>query len=617
MDRVLRRIWQFIHENPLPILALVGLISGLVSQFGSGRADIATNIWLVTLTIGGIPIIITTLKGILHGRLAADVVAMLAIITALFTEEYFAGVIIVLMQTGGEALERYSLHRASSSLQNLLARAPRTAQRKTDSHIEDIEVEQVQIGDTLVVRPGDLIPVDGILLSPQADVDEAALTGEPLSTGMLSGASLLSGSINVGEVFEMRATHVSTDSTYAQMVTLVRQAQQEKPALQRLADMYAVWLTPATLILCVLGWLITGQLSTILAVLVVATPCPLILAVPVAIISGINRAATYGIIVKGGTAIEQVGRAQAVVFDKTGTLTFGTPHVQDVISLDGIDSQEILRLAGGVEQASAHVLAQTLGQAALRQYGTLPMPTHMHEVAGHGVEGEIEGHQVIVGSQAFLAERLHTAIPKAMDVKGDLATYVAIDRCVSGVITFSDELRPGVSELMRRLRALGVKHLVMLTGDRSEHAAAIARQAGVDAFVSGLLPEGKVKTLKNLMAHYDPIVMVGDGINDAPALATATVGVAMGAHGTGISAEAADIVLLVDDVTRVADAIDIGQCMVRVAKQSVFIGLGLSFVLMVIAMFGRIPPPVGAMLQEVIDVAVILNALRARSVKSA
>lgn len=607
-----KRILNFIRENPIPFIALIGLVAGAVARFGAGRSDVADLIWLATLLIGGVPVVFETTKGMLRGNFASDVVAMLAIITAVLTQEYFAGVIIVLMQSGGEALENYSLRRASSSLEKLLARAPHIAHRVTSSQIEDIQVEQVNIGDTLVVRPGDLIPVDGKLLSEQAEIDEAALTGEPLTAPKKVGDILLSGSVNAGDAFEMQATQRSVDSKYAKIVELVRKAQEEKPPLQRLADRYAVWFTPVTLVMCALGWLITGNPHTILSVLVVATPCPLILAVPVAIISGINRAASFGIIVKGGTAIEQIGRAQAIVFDKTGTLTFGTPTVDQIVPFNGVAPAEIMRLAGGAEQLSGHVLAQALAQAALKQSGSLPMPNDVHEVAGNGIEAQVEGHHVVVGSPKFILDSTGQGISEQRLTNNELAAYIAIDKKPAGVVLFSDQLRPGVPELMTRLKTLGVIHTAMLTGDRADHAREVAQAAHLDSFEAGLLPEGKVESVKKLKQQYTPIIMVGDGINDAPALATATVGVAMGAHGTGISAEAADIVLMVDDVSRVADAVETGQRMLRVAKQSIYIGLGLSFALMVLAAFGLIPPAIGALFQEAIDVAVIVNGLRAR-----
>lgn len=607
-----KRILQFIRENPIPFLALIGLVLGAVVRFGAGRVDLSDMIWLATLIIGGAPVVYETTKGMLKGNFASDVVAMLAIITAVLTQEYFAGVIIVLMQSGGEALESYSLRRASSSLEKLLARAPRIAHRLAASRIDDINVEQVQIGDILVVRPGDLIPVDGKLISAQAQVDEAALTGEPLAAPKKLGGILLSGSVNVGDAFEMQATQLSVDSKYAKIVELVRKAQEEKPPLQRLADRYAVWFTPITLVMCALGWLITGDPHTILSVLVVATPCPLILAVPVAIVSGINRAASFGIIVKGGTALEQIGRAQAIVFDKTGTLTYGKPTVDQIIAFNGRPPVEIMRLAGGAEQLSGHVLAQSLAQAALKQNSVLPMPTNVHEVAGYGLEAQVEGHHIVVGSPKFIADTTGQAIASDRLTNDELSAYIAIDCKPAGVVSFTDQLRPAVPELMKRLRGLGFQYTGMLTGDRVNHAREVACAAQLDSFEAELLPEGKVEAVKKLKQKYDSIVMVGDGINDAPALATATVGIAMGAHGTGISAEAADIVLMVDDVSRVADAVESGQRMLRIAKQSIYVGLGLSLGLMVLAAFGVIPPAVGALLQEAIDVVVIVNGLRAR-----
>lgn len=315
-------------ENPVLLLALVGLVAGTVLRFWAGLPGPGNGVWLATLVLGGAPVVYRTVLGMLRGNFASDVVAMLAIVVAVVMGQSFAGLVIVIMQLGGEALEKYSLRRASSSLEGLLARAPHMAQRKTASGLESVAVEEVRVGDTLLVRPGNLIPVDGELLSAQAEIDEAALTGEALSAPKFRGAALLSGSVNVGDAFKLRATHLSRDSKYSQIVALVQKAQGEKPPLQHLADRYAVWFTPVTLLTAGLGWLITGQLDTILAVLVVATPCPLILAVPVAVISGINRAASFGVIVKGGTAIEHIGQAQAMVFDKTGTLTFGAPTVQ-------------------------------------------------------------------------------------------------------------------------------------------------------------------------------------------------------------------------------------------------------------------------------------------------
>ena len=605
----LERAWAFTKNNPVPYIAALGLLLGGALHFH--QPALARWVWLATLIGGGTPLVWRTLRGMVQGKFASDVVAMLAIITAVVMDQAFAGVIIVLMQAGGEALESYSLGRASSSLDQLLARAPRMAHRKTGGELAEVEVVSVHPGEILVVRPGDLIPVDGTLLSAQADVDESALTGEPISRGKDLGDALLSGSVNTGGAFEMRADKVSADSQYSKIVQLVRQAQDEKPPLQRLADRYAVWFTPLTLVMCGIGWWVTGEARTILSVLVVATPCPLILAVPVAVISAINRAAGRGIIVKGGTALEQIANAQAFVFDKTGTLTLGMPVVEAVIPFDGLTPGEILHAAGSVEQLSSHLLGRTLAAAA-QAGGPLTLPTGFQEVPGRGVEADVDGQHVLVGSPRFLKERIGSAGPAQNGAAGALEAYVAVGGKASGVIRLNDGLRPGVDTMLLRLKEMGVRHTVMLTGDNAANGTAIGAKIGLDEVKANLLPEDKVKALQELKARYEPIVMVGDGINDAPALATATVGVAMGAHGTGISAEAAGIVLLVDDVTKVADAMEIGKRMVRIAKQSIGVGLGLSFACMVAAVFGKIPPVTGALLQEVIDVAVILNALRAR-----
>jgi len=603
-------ILAFAKNNPVPFAAVFGLLLGGVLH--SHHPAYAREVWLATLIGGGLPLVWRTGRGIIQGKFASDVVAMLAIVTAVIMDQAFAGVIIVLMQAGGEALENYSLGRASSSLDLLLARAPRTAHRKVGEELWEVDAAEVHPGDTLIVRPGDLVPVDGTLLSAQADIDESALTGEPMPRTKSPGDPLLSGSANTGGAFEMQAVKVSADSQYSRIVALVRQAQEDKPPLQRLADRYAVWFTPLTLVMCGIGWWVTGDARTILSVLVVATPCPLILAVPVAIISAINRAASFGIIVKGGTALEQIASAQAFVFDKTGTLTRGVPVVKAVIPFDGLTPREVLHAAGSVEQLSSHLLGRTLAAAAQEKGGTLTMPTGFREIAGSGVEGDISGQHILVGSTRFLTEQIGSSGPAQDKDPGALEAYVAVGGKASGVIRLSDSLRPGVDTMLRRLKVMGVRHTVMLTGDNAGNGNAIGTQIGLDEVKADLLPEDKVKALQELKAQYTPLVMVGDGINDAPALATATVGVAMGAHGTGISAEAAGIVLLVDDIAKVADAMEIGKRMVFIAKQSIWAGLGLSFACMIAAVFGKIPPVTGALLQEAIDIAVILNALRAR-----
>jgi heavy metal translocating P-type ATPase len=588
-------------RRPVAMIAAAGLVAGLLAR--------SEQIFLATLLIGGTPLVFQTIRGMLHGRFASDIVAMLAIGTAVVLGQYFAGAVIVLMQSGGEALEAYAMRRASQSLEALLARAPKVAHRARGADVEDVPVEAVGVGDQLVVRPGDLVPVDAEVLEGTSSVDQSALTGEPLPLRAVVGTALLSGSVNLEGALRVRALRPSAQSQYQQIVTLVERARQEKPPIQRLADRFAVWFTPLTLAMCGVAYLLTGSATSVLAVLVVATPCPLILAAPVAVIAGISRAADIGVIVKHGRAIEQLGLARAVVFDKTGTLTLGHPSVAHVDVLDGLAAPELLRLAAAVEQLSSHHLGRAVVDAGRARFPSLPPVTDFREIPGRGVSGRVDGLLVSVGSPRYLRD---TGVPLP-DGSGDgTAAYVAIDGRVAGTIEFADRIRHQVPALLQRLTVLGVTETVMLTGDREAPAQAIAAQAGIRTVRANLLPADKVAAVRELTQRHGTVLMVGDGINDAPALAAATVGVAMGAHGTAVSAEAADVVLLVDDIARVGDAIAISRRMRRIALQSIGFGLGVSFALMIVASLGYITPAAGAVMQEALDAAVILNALRVR-----
>ncbi len=598
-----------IRAYPLPLLAALGLVSGLTARFVFGAPAIADDIFLATLVIGGTPLVFQTIRGILGGRFAADIVAMFAIVTAALVHQYFAGVVIVLMQSGGEALERYAMGRASQSLEALLARAPKIGHRIEGDDIRQVPVHEIRVGDLLLVRPGDLIPVDADVVDGTSSVDQSALTGEPLPVHALPGTALLSGSVNLDGALRVRASRVAEQSQYQQIVRLVEAARREKPPIQRLADRFAVWFTPVTLAVCAATWLATGDVTRVLAVLVVATPCPLILATPVAVIAGIARAANLGVIVKTGAAIEKLGQARVVVFDKTGTLTLGRPTVERITTLNGLAANELLRLAAGVEQLSSHHLGHAVTEAGRERLGRLPVASDFTETAGSGAVGTVEGHEVAIGSVGYL-ERRGVRVPVAPD--GRTTAFVSVDGRSVGSIEFADRLRHQVPSLLQRLAVLGVTETVMLTGDRESSAEAMAAQAGIRTVRANLLPADKVAAIADLKRRFGNVVMVGDGINDAPALAAATVGVAMGAHGTAISAEAADVVLLVDDISRVGDAMAISRRMRRIALQSIGVGLGLSFALMVIGSFGAFSPAAGAVMQEGLDAAVILNALRVR-----
>ena len=529
---------------------------------------------------------------------------------ALVLGEHFAGAIIVLMQAGGEALEAVAMRRASASLEALLDRAPKLAHRATDGGTVDVPVRDIAIGDLLVVKPGDLVPVDGVVEDGASSLDQSALTGEPMPVAVGPRSNVLSGALNQEGAFRMRALRPAAQSQYQQIVALVEAARRERPPIQRLADRGALWFTPFTLVMCGAAWLLTHDTDAVLAVLVVATPCPLILATPVAVIAGIGRAARRGIVIRRGAAIEEAGRVRAVVFDKTGTLTLGEPRVERVVTADGMKERDLMRLAGAVEQLSSHQVGRALAREAQERFGPLDHPVRFAESAGRGVSGEVEGRHVTVGTRAFIACADQAG---ASDAPGVTAAHVCIDGRYAGAVYFADRMRAEVPELMRRLAGLGITETVMLSGDRAEAAEAMARQAGIRRVRADLLPAGKVEAIGELRRTHAPVMMVGDGINDAPALAAASVGVAMGAHGPAAAAEAADIVVLVDDVSRVADAIEISRRTRRIAVQSIGVGLGVSAVLMVVASFGLISPPLGAVLQEALDAAVIVNALRART----
>jgi heavy metal translocating P-type ATPase len=423
----------------------------------------------------------------------------------------------------------------------------------------------------------------------------------------------MSGSHNLEGPLTVRALAVASQSQYARIVELVRTAQASKAPLQRLADRYAVWFTPLTLAVCAGAWLLSGDPIRVLAVLVVATPCPLILAAPVAIVGGINRAARRQIIFRHGTALEQIGDVTVGVFDKTGTLTIGRPQVARVVPVPPWRADEALALAGAVEHGSGHLLARTLVEAAEAD-GPLKEAEHIVEAPGQGVSGEVDDRIVAVGSWSYIKERHpRAAVDFAEASRGSdgLRAYVAVEGRGAAIVEYADEMRPGLAEFFHRLRELGVRRTLLLSGDAQPNADAVAHAVGIDDAMGDLLPEQKVAAVQRLMKGGERVLMVGDGTNDAPALSSATVGIALASGGGGISAEAADAVILADDPTRIAEAMTISRRTMHIARQSIWVGLGLSSVAMGFAAMGAIPPIVGALLQEAVDVAVILNALRA------
>jgi heavy metal translocating P-type ATPase len=577
-------------------------------------------VWTIGLWLIGVPLLVRTTLGVVRGRFAADVVAGLAILSSMVLDQPFAGLVIALMQTGGEALEHFAERRASAAVRALEADAPRQAHRLDGERPSDVAADVVSVNDRILVRPGEMVPCDGTVESGSAQVDVARLTGEPLPLHATAGTELRSGSLVLDGPLVIRVTARADASLYARIVELVRTAQASKAPLQRVADRFAVWFTPVTIVVAATAYFISHDPLRVLAVLVVATPCPLILATPVAIIGGINRAARRQIIVRHGGALEALSMIDTAVFDKTGTLTAGRPEVAQVVPVAPFTEREVLRLAGAVEQGSGHLLARTLVEAVHARGIDLPRAADVREAAGRGVWGMVEGHRVTVGAFSLVRERDPAAarVLQALHDGGPaLRAFVTVDGQAAGSVTYADRIRPDAARVVAELRRLGLRHIALLSGDHGENVAAVAREVGIDQVAADLLPEDKVAHVRRLEKASRRVLMVGDGTNDAPALSSASVGLALAAHGGGIAAEAADVVLLVDDLGRVPEAVAIGRRTMRIARQSIIVGLGLSATAMVVAAAGLIPPTVGALLQEMIDVAVIVNALRASATPAA
>jgi heavy metal translocating P-type ATPase len=593
-------------------IALAGAIAGLVAG-RLGAAVSAHLIWSAATVPVAAGLAVSILRDMLIGRFGVDAIALVAMVASIVMGEPLAGAVVAMMYSGGNLLEDYARGRAERELRALRDRTPRIAHRQIDGQLVDVAADDVRVGDELLVRAGELLPVDGRLLDARASLDESAVTGEPLPKIKARGDALRSGTVNTGEAFRYQASAAARDSTYANIMRMVEAAQTAKAPFIRMADRFALLLLPATLVIAGLAWWLSKDPIRALAVLVVATPCPLILAAPVAFIGGVSRAARAGILMKGSAAIEALGQVRTAIFDKTGTLTEGGARLIARDTAPGIDANDILRLVGSLEQVSHHVLAETLVTLAREKTPALSQPTEVRETAGAGLEGMVDGRHVRAGSrnlvlgEAALPPWAHSA--QDIGTSAALAVFVAVDGDVVAYLAMADAVRADAAETLKRLHAAGVTRVLMVTGDDADTAHAVAATLDIDGVRAECSPTEKVAAIAAERARQ-PTMMVGDGINDAPALAAADVGVAMGARGATASSEAADVVILVDRVDRVADAVAIAQRTRAIALQSIIVGLTLSGIAMVFAAFGKIPPVAGAFLQEGIDVAVILNALR-------
>ena len=580
-----------------------------------GLADLLWGLGTVFAIVPAVGWVVAALR---RGHAGVDLIAVLALGGTLAVREYLAGALIALMLATGRTLEAAAQRRASHDVRALVERVPRTARRHTDVGVRMVPLAEVEIGDLLAVGPGEVVPVDGHVESALAVLDESVLTGESLQVERARDEAVRSGVVNAGGAFDLRVTATEQDSTYAEIVRLARQAGAESAPVVRLADRYAAWFLPLSLAVAGLAWLLSGSAVRAVAVLVVATPCPLLLAAPVAIVSGLSRASRLGVVVRGGGALENLGRARTLLLDKTGTLTGGSPRVLDVAAAPGWSPAQVLRLAAALDQYSPHVLAHAIVDAARERGLALPVVADVTEEPGRGASGTVDGQRASIGriDTADAVPSWAAAVDNRALLDGAAVAWLTVAGHVVGAVLLRDPIRSDAPRTLRHLRAAGIERILMLTGDRAEPAHEVAAVLGLDGVRAELSPADKVAAVR-AERERAVTVMVGDGVNDAPALAVADIGVAMGARGSTASSEAADIVLTTDRVDRLADAVAIAGRARRIAVQSALGGMLMSLAAMAVAAVGLLPPAAGALLQEGIDVVVILNALRALRVDRA
>lgn len=592
------------------VVAIAGLAIGLVLHF-AGLSDAARWVWTAGVAPVLAALVVEILSSLRRGEFGLDIVAALSMSAALVFGETLAAAVVAVMYSGGTFLESFAEGRARREMRALLSRVPRTATRYRNGGLEDVPLDGIAPGDLLLVSRGDIAPVDGVVEAERALVDQSALTGESMPVRLARGQEVMSGSTNAGEAFDLRASRRAAESTYAGIVRLVEEAQRSKAPMSRLADRWSLLFLIVTVALAAAAWWFTDDPIRAVAVLVVATPCPLILAVPVALVAGLSRAAHYGVLIKGAKPLEGLARVRTLILDKTGTLTDGRPQIVSVDTHSDFSADQTLRFAAALDQASKHPVAQAIVAAARQRDMALPLPTEVTEAPGEGVEGKVEGHAVLVGGTDFVARRLAgPPIDHPSVAAGAAVVAVAVDGRLAGHLVMADVLREGTETFLKELRRLGVARILLATGDRRAVAESVAGGLGLDGLRADLTPDQKVLLVLTERKN-GPVLMVGDGVNDAPALAAADIGVAMGARGAAASAEAADVVLLVDHLDHLLPGVEIAQRSRRIALQSVMAGIGMSVAGMIAAAFGYLAPVEGALLQEAIDVAVILNALRA------
>jgi heavy metal translocating P-type ATPase len=608
-SRMIKKVRRFFSEYKALGLTILTILIGLGLDLAG--YDTAAH-WLLgtAAIIGVLPLLWEMTQTIRDGGYGIDILAATAIITSVILHEYWTAIVIVLMLTGGRALEDYAERRAKSELSSLLAHKPRHAHLIKGTRTIDVPVKQVEVGDKLVILPGEVVPVDAVILDGATSLDESSLTGESLPVEKNVGDDILSGSVNTEGSITVRALRPESESQYEQIIKLVRAASSTQSPFVRLADRYSIPFTLISFVIAGAAWLVSGDAERFLEVLVVATPCPLLLGAPIALISGMGRAAKHGVIIKTGTALEQLAEVETVAFDKTGTLTQGKPVVNKVDTYNKFSEKDVLAYAAALEQNSNHILAQAISEAAEDKQVKVQKVKQIKEIAGHGVIGRIGGKGVLVGRMRLLEEG-NVPLPKNFKQSGAslTVTYVAVAGELAGVIHFTDEIRPEAKSVLSSLRKMHIKHVAMVTGDNEATAVAIAKKLDIADVYPDCLPADKLIAVEQM--PHRPVAFVGDGVNDAPVLTAAEVGIALGARGATAASESADVVILHDDLKHVSYGIKIAKRTLFIAKQSILIGIFISIGLMAVFATGRFKPIHGALLQELVDVAVIINALRA------
>jgi heavy metal translocating P-type ATPase len=612
---MIKKIFNFFKEYKQ--FAIVVVVIVLALPLDVSGLHLAAHIILGLTSIGiVIPLLWDMIQDLRGGTYGVDILAATAIIASVALGQFWAGIIIVLMLTGGEALEDYAEKRARNELDALLSGAPKKARILRGRKVIDIPATEVRVNDKIIIWAGELVPVDALIIDGQASFDESSLTGEALPVSKKLGEELLSGSINMDGVITARALRAAKDSQYEQIVRMVKSAAASKSPFVRLADRYSIPFTITAFVIAIGAWVISGAPIRFLEVLVVATPCPLILAAPIALISGMSQAAKRGIIIKNGSALERLADIKTLAFDKTGTLTKGQVAVSNVKAYGNFSKDQVLALAAAVEHNSNHVLAKAINQKAQQQNLRPAKAKNTHELPGNGLLASVQGKEILVGRLNLVEDR-KLKLPKNYRQLAPKQTVslVAVDGMLAGIISFKDELRPETKQTLSRLKGLGVKHFLMITGDNEATARAIAQKLGIkDKDVEAeALPADKLQIIENVEDR--PVGFVGDGVNDAPVLAASDVGIALGARGSAAASESADAVIMLDDFGKVAVSIEVAKRTFYIATQSILVGIALSVALMFIFATGRFKPVYGAAIQEVVDVIVIFNALRAHSIK--